>query len=96
MVVSRSNTIKNSTKFTKMKKALEYILLSIVEKEDKVKVEEFEENGMVNFTVKVAKEDMGKVIGKNGKIIRSIRNVLKIPAIKQNKKINIELFDPSE
>lgn len=79
-----------------MKKALKYILLSIVEKGDKVKVEESEENGIVNFTVKVAKEDMGKVIGKNGKIIRSIRNVLKIPAIKQNKKINIELFDSSE
>lgn len=79
-----------------MKKALEYILLSIVEKQDKVNVEESDENGIVNFTVKVAKEDMGRVIGKNGKIIRSIRNALKIPAIKQNKKINIELLDASE
>jgi len=79
-----------------MKKALEYILLSIVENPDKVKVEEKEEeNGIVNFTVKVAKEDMGKVIGKNGKIIRSIRNVLKIPAIKENKRINIELAESS-
>lgn len=78
-----------------MKKALEYILLSIVDNPDKVSIEEREENGIVNFTVKVAKEDMGKVIGKNGKIIRSIRNVLKIPAIKQNKKINIELVESS-
>jgi hypothetical protein len=76
-----------------MKKALEYILLSIVENTDKVSIEEKEENGIINFTVKVAKEDMGKVIGKNGKVIRSIRNVLKIPAIKQNKKINITLTE---
>jgi len=78
-----------------MKKALEFILLSIVDNQDKVKIEEHEENGIINFKVLVAKEDMGKVIGKNGKIIRSIRNVLKIPAIKQNKRINIELVESS-
>ncbi|MBI3326339.1 MAG: KH domain-containing protein [Nitrospinae bacterium] len=39
--------------------------------------------------------DMGKVIGKNGKIIRAIRNVIKIPAIKQNKKINVTLGENS-
>jgi len=78
-----------------MKKTLEHILLSIVANPDKVEVEEHEENGIINFTVKVAKEDMGKVIGKNGKVIRSIRNVLKIPAIKENKRINIELAESS-
>jgi predicted RNA-binding protein YlqC (UPF0109 family) len=36
---------------------------------------------------------MGKVIGKNGKVIRAVRNALKIKAIKQNKKININLVE---
>jgi uncharacterized protein len=76
-----------------MKKALEFILKNIVEKEDEVKVEETEDQGVINFVVSVAKDDMGKVIGKNGKVIKAIRNVIKIPAIKQNKKIFINLSE---
>lgn len=51
---------------------------------------------MINFTVDVAKEDMGKVIGKEGRIIRAIRNVMKIPAIKQGKKITISLTETAQ
>jgi len=76
-----------------MKKALEYIVSSIADYPEKVAIEEQEQDGIINFTVKVAKEDMGKIIGKNGKIIRAIRNVIKIPAIKQNKKINVTLAE---
>ncbi len=76
-----------------MKKALEYILSNIVDEPDKVEVSETEDGGIINFTIQVAPSDMGKVIGKNGKIIRAIRNVIKISAIKQNKKINIALVD---
>lgn len=76
-----------------MKKTIEFILSSIVEDTKKVKIDESEENGVVNFTISVAKDDMGKVIGKNGKVIKAIRNVLKIPAIKQNKKIYISLAE---
>lgn len=74
-----------------MKKTLEYIISSIVTDPESVVVEETEDNGMVEFLVHVPKEDIGKVIGKNGKVIRAIRNVLKIPAIKQQKKIHISL-----
>ncbi len=76
-----------------MKDALYYIITSIVDNPDKVVVEEQEEYGTVNFIVHVAKDDMGKVIGKNGKVIKAMRNVLKIPAIKQNKRINISLAE---
>lgn len=74
-----------------MKNALHYIVKSIVDNPEKTEIQEAEENGIINFMVQVAKEDMGKIIGKEGKIIRAIRNVMKIPAIKQNKKINISL-----
>ena len=76
-----------------MKKALLYIVQSIVTEEEKVEVNEEEQDGIINFTIKVAQSDMGKIIGRGGKVIRSIRNVLKINAIKQNKKINISLLE---
>lgn len=78
-----------------MKKALEYIIAQIVDEPKEVEITEQEDNGVVNFTIKVDPADMGKVIGKNGKIIRAIRNVVKISAIKQNQKINIALSERS-
>lgn len=79
-----------------MKKALEYIISSIVDKPDEVKITETEEDGVINFVIEVAKDDMGKIIGKNGKIIKAIRNVMKIPAMKQNKRIFINLAEIPE
>ena len=76
-----------------MKKALEFIVAQIVDDPEKVEISETEENEMINFAIKVAATDMGKIIGKNGKVIRAIRNVIKIAAIKQNKKINIALTE---
>ena len=76
-----------------MKKALSYIVSAIVDDPKQVVITEEETDGVVNFTVTVAKEDMGKIIGKNGKVIKAIRNVVKIPAIKQEKKIYISLSE---
>lgn len=76
-----------------MKKALEFIITSIVDKKEEVKIEESEENDALNLTITVAPEDMGKVIGKNGKVIKAIRNVIKIPAIKQGRKIFVNLAE---
>lgn len=78
-----------------MKNILAYIISSIVDNPNKIKVEEEEKEGAINFNVAVAKEDMGKVIGKEGKIIKAIRNVMKIPAIKQGKRIEILLTETS-
>lgn len=74
-----------------MKDTLIYIISAIVDSPSKVHVDEEETGGVITFTVSVAKEDMGKVIGKEGKVIRAIRSLMRIPAIKQNKKINITL-----
>jgi hypothetical protein len=76
-----------------MKDTLTYIISSIVEKPDAVKVKEEEKDGVLNFIVTVDKDDMGRVIGKQGKVIKSIRNVMKIPAIKNSKKIYISLSE---
>ncbi len=74
-----------------MKKALSYIVSSIVENPEKLDIQEDVSEDLVSFKITVDKSDMGKIIGKNGRVIRAIRNVLKIPAIKQNKRVNIEL-----
>lgn len=76
-----------------MKKTLQYIVSSIVDSPKEIKINEEEIDGIITFTVQVADEDMGKIIGKNGKVIRAIRNLMRIPAIKQNKRINITLFE---
>lgn len=74
-----------------MKSALLYIISSIVDNPKKVSINEEEKDGIIYFTINLAKEDAGKVIGKEGRVIRAIRNVMKIPAIKQGKRINISL-----
>ena len=76
-----------------MKKTLNFLITSIVDKPKSVIVDEQEQNGIVNFTITVDKDDMGKVIGKNGRVIKAIRNVMKIPAIKNGKKIYINLSE---
>ena len=76
-----------------MKDTLLDIISIIVDDPKAVEVKEEEQEGVTNFTVTVAKEDMGKIIGKNGKVIRAIRAVMKIPAIKANKRIFIALTE---
>lgn len=76
-----------------MKDTLHYIVSSIVDNSDSVEVTENEENGMQNLIVTVHKDDMGKVIGKEGKVIRSIRNIMKIKAMKHGVRINISLAE---
>jgi len=76
-----------------MKEILEYIVRAIVGNPDAVSVDEEEVDGVVTFSIHCAKEDMGKVIGKGGKIIRSIRNLMKIPAMKESKKVQVQIAE---
>ncbi len=76
-----------------MKNTLDLIIKGIVDNTDEVEITEEENDGVVNLTVKVNPDEMGKVIGKEGKVIRAIRNVLRIQAMKENKKIFINLAE---
>ena len=79
-----------------MKDTLHYIITAIVDNPDAVVIEERDEEGILNLVVTVAKEDMGKVIGKEGKVIRSIRNIMKIKAMKHDIRINVSLAETSQ
>ena len=76
-----------------MKDALHYIVTSLVENPDSVHIDETEEEGMTQYSISVGKEDIGKVIGKEGKVIRALRNAMKIKALKHNVRISISLVE---
>lgn len=76
-----------------MKDILEFIITGIVEKDKEVEVLEEEQDGIVNLTIKLNPSDIGRVIGKEGKVIKAIRNVMRIPAVLQGKKIYINLAE---
>jgi len=76
-----------------MKETLEIIIKSLVDDKEAVTITEKEEAGNLSLEVKVAEKDMGKVIGKQGKIAKSIRTVMKSIAGKENRKVSIEFID---
>ena len=76
-----------------MKEILEVVIKSLVDDIEKVSITEKNSAKFISYEVKVAKDDMGKVIGKQGKMAKAIRTVMKSIATKENKKINIEFLD---
>lgn len=76
-----------------MKEILETIIKSLVEDEKQASITEKEDEKGINFEVKVADKDMSKVIGKQGRVAKSIRTVMKSVAGKEHKKVNIEFLE---
>ncbi len=74
-----------------MKALIEIIAQQLVDNPDQVKVTEAIEKDLVKIELVVADEDMGKVIGKQGKIAKAIRTVAKAAATKNNQKVTIEI-----
>jgi uncharacterized protein len=74
-----------------MEDLIKLLLEPLVKDQKKVKIEKVEEDNKTTFLLHVPKEDIAKVIGKNGKMIKSIKNLLKIRAIKENAFVNIEV-----
>ena len=72
-----------------MKEILETIILNLVENKESVEVKEKNENNTIVYEVKVAEGDMGKVIGRQGRLARSIRAVIKAVA---KKKVSVEFL----
>ena len=76
-----------------MKQVLETIIKSIVENQEAVSINEKEEAEKVIYEVKVDDKDMGRVIGRQGKIANSIRTVMKALGSRDKKKVSIEFLD---
>lgn len=73
---------------------VEYVVKQIVDNPDKVAVERTVDEMGVLITLKVAKEDMGKVIGKSGQTAKSIRILLRVIGSKNNARVNLKIVEP--
>lgn len=74
-----------------MKKLLEFLLKAIVDHPEDIIVEEKEEEGQLNLNLQANPEDIKIIIGKNGRTIKALREILKIKAIKEKRKVNLNL-----
>ena len=70
---------------------VEYLVKSLVDHPEDVRVNAVEEGRKIAIELRVAPEDMGKVIGKQGRIAKAIRTVAKAAATKENKRVTIEI-----
>ena len=75
-----------------LKQLLTDISRAIVDCPDSVNVDEREEGDTVVFTLHVTESDMGKVIGKQGRIAKAIRSVVKAASSKDNKRVDVEII----
>ncbi|MDO7787194.1 KH domain-containing protein [Desulforamulus aquiferis] len=75
-----------------MKELVEILAKALVDQPDKVEVTMVEKERSVVIELRVAPDDMGKVIGKQGRIARAIRSVVKAAATKQRKKVVVEII----
>ncbi|HMM30544.1 MAG TPA: KH domain-containing protein [Clostridia bacterium] len=74
-----------------MGELVRFIAMNLVDKPDEVKVVEKEGENAVILELSVAPEDMGKVIGKQGRIAKAIRTVVKAASVKENRKYIVEI-----
>ena len=75
-----------------MKEIVEIIAKALVDHPDQVVVEEKDEERMTVFELHVAQEDMGKVIGKQGRIAKAMRPVVKAAATRENQRATVEII----
>ena len=77
-----------------MKDLVEYLAKALVDRPDEVNVEEFEEDdGTVVFEVTVADDDVGKVIGRNGRTVNALRTVIRAAAVRENRRVLVDVVD---
>jgi predicted RNA-binding protein YlqC (UPF0109 family) len=74
-----------------MKELVEVIAKSLVTNPDKVSVTAADDNGTIIYELRVSPEDMGKIIGKQGRIAKAMRTVVKAAATRENKKVMVEI-----
>ncbi len=74
-----------------MKEALIYLVNSLVDDTAAVKLSSSEDGNVVRFKLSVAPSDRGKIIGKEGRVVKSMRTVLQLAAARNNKKVFLDI-----
>ncbi|MBT3338626.1 MAG: KH domain-containing protein [Anaerolineae bacterium] len=77
-----------------MKELAEYIARSLVDNPEDVEVREFVSGRRVDLELSVAKDDMGRVIGKRGRVANAIRALLRVAAEREGKQVSLDVMEP--
>jgi uncharacterized protein len=72
---------------------LEFLVRALVEEPDAVEVEELEEDGDLIYEISVAEGDLGRVIGKGGRVANAIRTVAKAAAVRMDRRVVVDILD---
>jgi predicted RNA-binding protein YlqC (UPF0109 family) len=72
---------------------LEFLVRALVEDPDAVEVEELEEDGDLIYEISVAEDDLGRVIGKGGRVANAIRTVAKAAAVRLDRRVIVDILD---
>ena len=76
-----------------MTELLEFLVKALVEEPEAVVVEELEEEGDLVYEISVAEGDLGRVIGKNGRIANAIRTIAKAAAVRIDRRVVVDILD---
>ncbi|MBQ3116245.1 MAG: KH domain-containing protein [Clostridia bacterium] len=79
-----------------MLELIKYVINRFAEKTDEVEYDVVENGNNVSVTVTLAESDMGKVIGRQGKIAKALRTLVRVGSVKEGKKYNIEIVERGE
>lgn len=77
-----------------MKDFVEYVACSLVDDPTQVKVEQNRSGGKVHLELRVAKDDMGRVIGKSGRVANALRILLRVAAAREGKQVTLDIIEP--
>lgn len=77
-----------------MKDLVEYIAKSLVDDPTQVEVNEVVAGSTISMELQVARSDMGRVIGKRGRVANAMRALLRVPAARQGKRVHLDVIDP--
>jgi predicted RNA-binding protein YlqC (UPF0109 family) len=72
---------------------LEFLVRALVEDPGAVRVEELEEDGDLVYEISVAEEDLGRVIGKGGRVANAIRTIAKAAAVRLDRRVIVDILD---
>ena len=76
-----------------MTELLEFLVKALVEDPEAVVVEELEEDGDLVYEISVAEEDLGRVIGKGGRVANAIRTIAKAAAVRLDRRVIVDILD---
>jgi uncharacterized protein len=76
-----------------MAELLEYLAKQLVDEPDAVRVERVEEDDAVVLRLHVAQDDLGKVIGRQGRIARALRTIVRAGSVREQRRVQLEIVD---